>query len=131
MNLYATKHSLEKMKERRGINTKKAERRIEQAVLRGKPFTAFSSKERAFLQQEEDSCHALAYDGFCYIINERNLCVTLYPLPEWFSRKKHFVGKKKIRDYKKYVLMNQLFLSDHLFHSINRARKCCRRARAF
>ena len=106
---FATKHSIERMKERRGINAKKAEKRIKQAILRGKSFSKFSSREREYLRHyEANGCRALAYDGFCYIISEENKCITLFALPEWFLQKKRFIGKKKIRDYRKYVLINQV-----------------------
>lgn len=99
----ATQHSIQRMKERRGINRKATEKRIEQAISRGKKADDFSSWERNFLQKEEyDNCTAIAYDGYCYIISERGACVTLYQLPKWFGKKKHFDGKVRIRNFKKY-----------------------------
>lgn len=98
-----TKHSLEKIKERLGVNLKRAEKRITDALTRGKSAEDFSSWERSFLEKEgKDGCRAVAYNGFCYIVSPDNACVTLYPLPIWFGQKKHFDGKEKIRNIKKY-----------------------------
>ncbi len=106
MNDSVTKHSLEKMKERKGIKAKKAARQLSNAIQRGKTYLDFSSMERQYLENKEKAdCRAIAYDGFCFILNENNSCVTLYPLPKWFGRKKHFVGKTAIRNYRKYLLM--------------------------
>lgn len=103
MKNHATKHSLDRMKDRLDVNKRKAEKQISDALKRGKPAEAFSSKERSFLAKKAcDGCTALAYNGFCYIINADNVCVTLYPLPAWFGKKKHFDGKEKIRNPKKY-----------------------------
>lgn len=103
MNTAVTKHSVEKAKERLGVSRKYAEKRINDAIHRGKTAEDFSSWERSFLEQEgKDGCRALAYNGFCYIISPLATCVTLYPLPSWFGRKKHFDGKEKIRKPKKY-----------------------------
>lgn len=108
MNTAVTKHSVEKVKERLGINRKYAEKRITDALLRGKTAESFSSWERSFLEQEgKDGCHAVAYNGFCYIVSPYNTCVTLYPLPSWFGHKKHFDGKVKIRNIKKYNKIRQ------------------------
>mgnify|MGYP001105565943 CR=1 FL=1 len=109
MNNSVTKHSLDKAKERLGINKKYAEKRITDALRRGKTSRDFSSWERSFLEQEgKDGCYAVAYNGFCYIVSPANACVTLYPpLPSWFGRKKHFDGKEKIRNPKKYNKIHQ------------------------
>lgn len=103
MKNFVTKHSLEKSKERLGINKKYAEKRIFDALSRGKTAEYFSSWERSFLKKEGHyGCRAIAYNGFCYIVSPNNTCVTLYPLPSWFGKKKHFDGKEKIRNFKKY-----------------------------
>jgi len=82
MNNSVTKHSLDKAKERLGINKKYAEKRITDALRRGKTSRDFSSWERSFLEQEgKDGCYAVAYNGFCYIVSPANACVTLYPPP--------------------------------------------------
>lgn len=103
MKSFTTKHCIDRMKDRLGVNTHKAEKRISDAIERGLTAEAFSSWERSFLAKEaHGDCTALAYNGYCYIINANNVCVTLYPLPAWFGKKKHFDGKEKIRNFKKY-----------------------------
>ncbi|MDE6060874.1 MAG: hypothetical protein K2G31_05330 [Clostridia bacterium] len=103
MNTAVTKHSLEKAKERLGINKNKAETMIANALCRGKTAEHFVAWERSFLVQEsKNGCRAIAYNGFCYIVSPLNTCITLYPLPSWFGHRKHFDGKEKIRNVKRY-----------------------------
>ena len=104
MSAVATKHSIDRAKERRKLkNHKAAERNIEKALVDGKRAGDYSSWERNFLLHEgRDGCLALAYNNFCYIFNDQDICVTLYPLPAWFGKKKRFEGKDRVRDYKRY-----------------------------
>lgn len=103
MKNYTTQHSIERMKERLGVNARKAEKRISDAICRGTGAESFSAKERAYLTGKEcRGCTAKVYDGYCYIVGENDVCVTLYRLPSWFGKKKHYDGKEKIRNYKKY-----------------------------
>ncbi len=101
---YASIHSLTRAKERAGLNERKAERQISRAMRDGKPADAFSSWERSYLEKEAyGDCTAIAYSGFCYIVNSNGFCVTMYPLPAWFGKKKHFDGKERIRNVKTYA----------------------------
>ena len=100
---YTTYHSIDRAKERAGLNERKATKMIELALERGKSASDFSSMEKSYLDSEGyDGCTAIAYNNFCYIVNENGICVTLYPLPAWFGKKKRFDGKEKIRNPKKY-----------------------------
>lgn len=100
---YATVHSLERAKERIGFNERKAHKMIDLALERGKSAKDFSSWEKDYLENESKSnTTAIAYNNFCYIVNENGFCVTLYPLPSWFGKKKHFNGKERIRNMKVY-----------------------------
>lgn len=100
---YTTYHSIDRAKERAGLNERKATKMIELALERGKSANYFSSMEKSYLESEGyDGCTAIAYNNFCYIVNENGICVTLYPLPAWFGKKKRFDGKEKIRNPKKY-----------------------------
>lgn len=98
----ASHHSIERMKERAGICERQAERRIRQAFRRGKGFEFFASWERRYLQNEGGFNKAIAFNGFCYIFGADGICITLFPLPIWFGKKKRFDGKVKVRDAKKY-----------------------------
>ena len=98
-----TLHSLERAKERMGMNKKVAVKQIKHALERGKTAKGFSSWEKAYLEKEAyGGCVAIAYNGYCYIFNNDNDCVTMYSLPVWFGKRKHFDGKKRIRNYKSY-----------------------------
>ena len=99
-----TYHGLTRMQERTGFNESTARRQINRALERGKTAEFFSSWERKFLEQEaRNGCKALAYNGFCYIVNADGYCVTAYPLPVWFGKKKRFDGKERIRNPKAYA----------------------------
>ena len=104
-----TLHSIDRAMERCSLkNQRSAEKNIDRAIQKGKRAEDCTSWERSFLSKEAyDNCVALAYNGFCYIINEYGACVTVYSLPAWFGKKKHFDGKERIRDYKKYCKSNQ------------------------
>ncbi len=99
-----TTHGLARTKERTGKNERSARKQIKRALERGKSYEAFSSWERKYLEQEaRDGCKAIAYDGYCYIFSEYGFCVTMYPLPVWFGKKKRFDGKERIRNAKVYA----------------------------
>ena len=103
----STIHSIDRAKERAGINERKAEKMISLALERGKKSEDFTSWEKDYLQNEAyDGCIAIAFNGYCYIVNNDGFCVTLYKLPSWFGKKKHYNGKERIRDYKKYCKGN-------------------------
>ena len=106
----STIHSIDRAKERAGINERKAEKMITLALERGKTYEDFTSWERNYLQNEAyGDCKAIAFNGYCYIVNADGFCVTLYKLPSWFGKKKHYDGKDRIRDYKKYCKSNNLY----------------------
>ncbi|MGN0487350.1 MAG: hypothetical protein ACI4GB_08985 [Acutalibacteraceae bacterium] len=99
----ATVHSVERAKERAGLNERKAYKMIDHALERCKRAEDFTSWERDYLKGEcKGNTTAIAYNNFCYIVNEEEFCVTLYPLPAWFGKKKHFNGKERIRNMKAY-----------------------------
>lgn len=100
----ATVHSLVRAKDRLNLNEQKAERLINQAIKKGKRASEFSSWERRFLEEESsDGSEAIAYNNYCYIISENGFCITMYPLPAWFGKKKRFDGKEHIRNIKNYT----------------------------
>ena len=98
-----TYHSIQRANERTRYNGKSAIRFIENGITRGKTAEDFTNEERKFLLNTAyDNCIAKAYNGFCLIINESNKCVTLYPLPKWFGKKRYYKGKRRIRNAKRY-----------------------------
>ena len=99
---YATEHCLDRAKSRRGYNEKIASSNINKAIARGKSADFFTSWERDYLERISHEATAIAYDGFCYIISTSGFCITMFPLPPWFGKKKRFDGKTTIRNVKKY-----------------------------
>jgi hypothetical protein len=100
----ATYHSIERAKERYSASEKTAAKNIHLALERGKRADEFKSYEREYLERVgKDGAFALAYNNFCYIVNENGFCITMYPLPVWFGRKRHYDGKQYIRNIKAYA----------------------------
>lgn len=100
-----TLHSMERTKERVGFKGKTATNFIEKAIIRGKGISDYSSvAERKFLEKQEakGDCTAIVYNGFCFIVSRNNACLTVYNLPDWFDKKKHYDGKVKIKNTVKY-----------------------------
>lgn len=99
-----TIHGANRLKERCKVkNNRSVEKNVTRALQRGKHAADCTSWEKVFLLKEcHSDCTAIAYNGFCYVFNSNNVCVTLYPLPSWFGKKKHFNGKERIRKFKKY-----------------------------
>ena len=103
----ASYHSLVRAKKRLGYNEKNAIKQINRALERGKTADDFTSWEREYLRNEgSETTYAVAYNNFCYIIGSDGVCVTMYALPAWFGKKKHFNGKEKIRNVKAYSRHN-------------------------
>lgn len=72
------------------------------AYDRGKRAEDFTSWERNYLlgEQKEDDCIAVAYNQHCYIFRKGSssdiVCITMYPLPNWFGKKKaHYYHKNE------------------------------------
>ena len=106
-----TVHGVSRAKDRRNVkNIRSAEKNVILAIQCGKRAEELSSWERSYLSREAyNDCTAIAYNNFCYIVNSAGSCVTLYPLPAWFGKRKHFDGKERIRNYKQYCRNNAGF----------------------
>jgi hypothetical protein len=86
-------HSYNRAKERAGLNRKRAEKMIQLARVRGIGYEDCSwSLDKMFLQKRTDEkTKAVAYNGYCFIFNKNTLkCVTMFPLPRRFGKKKSF-----------------------------------------
>ena len=100
----ATFHSLERAKQRAGLNERRAYKMIDLALTRGKTAASFSSWERDYLENTAQADRvAVAFNNYCYIFSDAGRCLTMYPLPKWFGKKKHFAGKERIRNMKVYA----------------------------
>ena len=104
-----TYHSVQRVMERCSLpNQRAAAKNIKRAAQNGVHAKDCVSWEHSYLSSEgKCGCEAVAYNGFCYIFNEDEICVTAYPLPKWFGKKKHFDGKEKIRNYRRYCKSNE------------------------
>lgn len=99
-----SEHSVIRANERTPYTGKAAIRFIENGIRRGKTAEHFTQKENRYLvSQSREGCIAKAYEGFCFIVNELQVCVTLYRLPEWFGRKRYYDSKAPVRNVKRYA----------------------------
>lgn len=88
-----SKHSIERAKERGGLNRKKALKLMELAKKRGITCSDCTwSIDRNFLEcRTNDKCIAIAYNGYCFVMDRDTMnCITMYPLPKYFGKKKTF-----------------------------------------
>ena len=102
-------HSIERAKERLGFNRKYAAGLLERALVRGQIAADFKQKtEKAWMERQAGNGYkAVAYNGCCLIVSPDNVCVTVYPLPKWFGKKKRYDEKnEEIRHFSRYQRMS-------------------------
>ena len=100
-----TNHSILRANERTRYNGRAAVRFIENGIERGKTAECYKHDERKYLESiAYDNCIAKAYNGFCLIVTNDGVCVTIYSLPEWFGKKRYYLGKERIRNAKHYTI---------------------------
>ena len=98
-----TYHSIQRANERTRFTGQAAIRFIKNGIERGKTAENFNQNEKKYLAEcAYDNCIAKAYNGFCLIISQDGDCVTLYPLPEWFGKKRHYKAKELVRNARQY-----------------------------
>lgn len=98
-----TEHSIQRANERTRYSGRSAERFIRNGIARGKAAEDFNQLEGSYLASlARDNCIAKAYNGYCLIISRDGECVTLYRLPNWFGKKRHYDSKTLIRNAKHY-----------------------------
>lgn len=88
-----SKHSVHRAKERGGLNKKKALKMMELAKKRGVTSKECTwSIDKNYLEfRTNDECVAVAYNGYCFILERNTMnCVTMYSLPKYFGKKKTF-----------------------------------------
>ena len=103
-------HSIERAKERIGINSRAAERMMKNALERGKDKTVYSCERRRWLTAKEEACgcRALVYNDFCFIVSQENVVITLYELPGWFLHANRYSGRERIRNRAKFEKYNRM-----------------------
>ena len=104
-----TMHSIERAKERAGINARAAEHLMKNALERGRDKAFFGWKQQNWLISKEAACgcRALVYNDYCFIVSQEDVVITLYELPEWFTpKKRYYDGKERIRNRVRYEKLN-------------------------
>ena len=106
-----TNHFFTRATERTELtNRKKISRNAELAISRGKTARDYTGRKKEYLQKKAtDGCHAVSYNGNCYIFTDSGKGITLFPLPDWFSQSVHYIGKERIRNFKKYCRENNYY----------------------
>ncbi len=107
--MITTLHSIERAKERTGMNPRAAEHFMRNALERGKDKTMFSCEQkRRWLTAKENACgyRALVYNDMCLIV-DREVVITMYEVPGWFKRASRYSGKERIRNQAKFDKFNR------------------------
>ena len=102
-----TDHSFERAKKRAGLSKKKAAKMMELAKERGKGYEDCRwSVDRAYLVGRTNNVAvALAYNGYCFIFDRETCrCITMYPLPKSFGKKKTYYAPQSKRTTCEYEL---------------------------
>lgn len=88
-----SRHSYVRAKERAGLSRKRAERLMELARYRGIGYEdcKWRLDKDYLMNRTGDGAKAVAYNGYCFILNSETLeCITMYSLPKHFGKKKTF-----------------------------------------
>ncbi len=95
-------HSYNRAKERAGLSRKRAERLMGLARQRGMGYEECKwNIDRKYLRNRYgEGSKAVAYNGFCFIFDTESLeCITMYPLPKHFGKKKTFYEQTNCLSY--------------------------------
>ncbi len=105
-----TLHSIERAKERSGMNPKAAEHFMRNALERGKDKSMFCCAEkRRWLTAKEAACgyKALVYNDMCLIVTQDNMVITMYEVPGWFRKPGRYSGRERIRNRARFEKFNR------------------------
>ena len=108
--MMTTLHSIERARERIGMNPRAAEHFMRNALKRGKDKTMFSCEQkRQWLISKEKACgyQALVYNDVCLIVDQ-GVIITLYEVPGWFRSSSRYNGKERIRNRATFEKFNRL-----------------------
>ncbi len=106
----ASFHSIERAKERTGMNPRMAEHFMRNALERGRDKSMFCCAEkRRWLASKEEACglRALVYNDMCLIVNHDDVVITLYEVPSWFRKPGRYSGKERIRNRARFEKFNR------------------------
>ena len=96
-----TKHSLNRAKERAGLNERRARKMMDLARQRGiRSNECRWMVDKTFLESKcNEDVEAVAYNGFCFILDrDTQHCITVFPLPKDFGRKKTYYRSTERRE---------------------------------
>ena len=108
----ASMHTIERAKERIGMNPRAAEHFMRNALERGKDKSMFCCAEkRRWLSAKENACgyRALVYNDMCLIVDPNDVVVTMYKVPSWFRKPDRYNGKERIRNQAKFEKYNKVY----------------------
>lgn len=97
-----SQHSLDRAKERAGLNEKRARKMMERARKRGiRSEQCRWTVDRTFLESKcNEKAEAVAYNGYCFILQRQTLhCITVFALPKNFGKKKTYYCNYGGRNY--------------------------------
>ena len=100
-----SKHSINRAKERAGLNKKKALKMMDLARTRGITSEDCTwSLDRTFLESRtSDEALAVAFNGYCFILDRTTMnCITMFKLPKRFGQKKTFYSESSRRTVSYY-----------------------------
>ena len=109
--MMTTLHSIERAKERIGMNPRAAEHFMRNALERGKDKSMFTCEQkRKWLTAKEEACgyQALVYNDMCLIV-DGGVVITLYEVPGWFRSTNRYSGKERIRNRAKFEKYNRCY----------------------
>lgn len=107
--MITTLHSIERARERTGMNPRAAEHFMRNALERGKDKSMFTCEQkRRWLTSKEEACgcRALVYNDMCLIV-DGSVIITLYEVPGWFRSSSRYNGKERIRNRAKFEKYNR------------------------
>ena len=105
-------HSIERAKERIGMNPRAAEHFMRNALERGKDKSMFCCAEkRRWLTAKENACgyRALVYNDMCLIVSRDDVVVTMYEVPAWFRKPDRYSGRERIRNRARFEKFNRTY----------------------
>ena len=101
-----TYHSILRTAERANLNQQSAIRMIERAKECGKKSEQFPADERNYMKRLETEGKTVLYHaGYCFVLGDDFICITMFPVPKWFGKKTKHCGKTYVRRPKKYFKM--------------------------
>ena len=100
-----SQNSIDRVKERAGLNKKRARKMMDLARARGiRSHECHWNVDRNFMESKcNDEVEAVAYNGYCFILERQTMhCITVFALPKNFGKKKTYYDKTSRRENQGY-----------------------------